>query len=379
MEREIALPQWVFGLSGYAHLGDGRIVLASRRDGTDRLSVLDPRTGGQDPWDAGYDSVAALVGDGGDRVAVVGGSGTRSWELALGEAGAALSVVRPALGTPVEDGYVSQPEHVEFRSPGCTARAFFYAPAHPHCRVPAGEKPPLIVTCHGGPTGAASPVLSLAVQFWTSRGFAVAVVHYHGSTGDGRGYMRRQRGEWGRLDVEDCVAAARHLAEKGAVDPRRMSIRGKSAGGLTLLAALIFHDVFRAGVCYYAVADLESLAGDTHKFESRYLEGLIGPYPEAKEVYRSRSPLVHARRLRTPVIFFQGLEDAIVPPAQTESLLQVLRERKLPHAYVTFENEGHGFRQQASIERALEAELAFLGTESDVYKSGQGIRAPSES
>lgn len=370
MEAEVALPQWVFGLSRYALLGDGRIVFASTRDGSDSLIVLDPRTGRGEPWDVGYSSIAAVRGDGRDTVAVVGGSGTRAWELAVGRPGSALSVVGSTLAAPLEEEYLSEPRHVEVPAEGGSAYAFVYPPVHPHFRMEAGESPPLVVTCHGGPTGAASPVLDLAVQFWTSRGFALADVDYRGSTGYGRAYMERLRGEWGRLDVADAVAAARYLGDRREVDPRRMFIRGKSAGGLTVLGALVFHDLFRAGACYYAVADPESLAGDTHKFESRYLETLIGPWPEKKDVYRSRSPLAHAERLRTPVIFFQGLEDPIVPPSQTEAFVRVLRERKLPHAYLTFEGERHGFRQSASIRRALEAELSFyLGTESNFYNS----------
>ncbi len=215
------------------------------------------------------------------------------------------------------------------------------------------------MTSHGGPTAAASSGLNLSIQFWTSRGFAVVDVNYGGSTGYGRAYRERLDGEWGVVDVDDCIHAARHLAENGMVDPKRMAIRGRSAGGLTTLCALVFHDVFSAGASHYGIADLEGLAKNTHKFESRYMDGLIGPLPEAVERYRQRSPIHHTDRLSTPVIVLQGLEDKVVRPAQAEALVQALDAKGLPYACLMFPEEGHGFRKAPSIRRALEAELYF--------------------
>ncbi len=214
---------------------------------------------------------------------------------------------------------------------------------------------------HGGPTGAASPAYSATVQFWTTRGFAVVDVNYRGSTGYGRAYRRLLDGQWGVADVEDCVAAARTLVERGEVDGERLAIRGGSAGGYTTLCALTFHDLFAAGASYYGIADAELLAAETHKFESRYTDGLIAPYPEGREVYIERSPIHHLERLSCPVILFQGLDDRVVPPSQAETMVAALKERGLPHAYLAFEGEGHGFRKAETIARALEAELSFYG------------------
>ncbi len=214
---------------------------------------------------------------------------------------------------------------------------------------------------HGGPTASASPALNLAVQFWTTRGFGVVDVDYGGSTGYGRAYRERLRGQWGVVDLADCVAAARWLADQGEVDPDRLAIRGGSAGGYTTLCALTFSDVFAAGASYYGVADAEALARDTHKFESRYLDGLIGPWPAAAATYRARSPIHFTDRLSCPVILLQGLEDAVVPPSQAEAMVAALRAKGIPHAYLAFPGEQHGFRQAAHIRRALEAELSFYG------------------
>ena len=242
---------------------------------------------------------------------------------------------------------------------GRTAHAFHYAPRNAAFEAPAGEHPPLIVISHGGPTAMATNALKLAIQFWTSRGFAVLDVNYGGSTGYGRAYRRLLSGQWGIVDVEDCVAGARFLAEQGLADADRLAIRGGSAGGFTTLAALAFHDVFKAGASYYGVADLRALDADTHKFESRYTTDLIAPMPEREALYAERSPIHHAHRMSCPVIFFQGLDDKVVPPAQSESMVAAMRARGIPVAYLPFEGEGHGFRKKESLQRALEAELSF--------------------
>jgi len=224
---------------------------------------------------------------------------------------------------------------------------------------PDGDLPPLLVFSHGGPTSTTYTALSLGLQYWTSRGFAVVDVNYGGSTGYGRAYRERLKGKWGVVDTADCVNAARYLEREGKVDGKRMAIRGGSAGGYTTLSALVFHDVFAAGASRYGVADIELLAKETHKFESRYCDSLIGPYPASADVYRERSPINHADKLSCPVILFQGLEDKVVPPSQSEVLVSALREKKLPFAYLTFEGEQHGFRKAETIVRTLEAELYF--------------------
>jgi dipeptidyl aminopeptidase/acylaminoacyl peptidase len=232
---------------------------------------------------------------------------------------------------------------------------------NPDFRAPVDERPPLIVMSHGGPTGSTSAVLNYAVQFWTSRGFAVVDVNYGGSTGYGRAYRERLNGQWGIVDVDDCVNAARWLASQGLVDGDRMAIRGGSAGGYTTLCALTFRDVFAAGAGHYGIADAGALARDTHKFESRYTDGLIGPWPEAEAVYEERSPIFHTDLLSTPLILFQGLEDRVVPPNQAEMMAAALDAKGIPHALIEYEGEQHGFRRAENIMRTASAELSFYG------------------
>ena len=261
-----------------------------------------------------------------------------------------------------DEGYVSTARPITFPTTGGRdAHALYYPPVNPDVVAPERELPPLLVFIHGGPTSSAAPSLALSRQFWTSRGFAVADVNYGGSTGFGSEYRRRLDGAWGVVDVDDCIAAARHLADRGDVDPDRLAIRGGSAGGFTTLAALTSHHTFGAGASHYGVADLEALALETHKFESRYLDRLIGPYPEMADVYRDRSPINHIEHCTTPLIVFQGLEDEVVPPAQAEMIVGALAANGVPHAYLPFEGEQHGFRIAANIVRALEAELWFYG------------------
>jgi dipeptidyl aminopeptidase/acylaminoacyl peptidase len=272
----------------------------------------------------------------------------------------AFQPVREAFPLALDPAWIAMPESLEFATgSGERAHGFLYRPANPDCRGEPGRRPPLLVKSHGGPTAATSSALDLAVQFWTSRGFALLDVNYRGSTGFGRAYRDRLRGEWGIVDVEDCVQAARFAAAEDVADPARLAIRGGSAGGYTTLCALTFHDVFQAGASYYGIGDLEALARDTHKFESRYLDRLVGPYPERRDLYRSRSPIHHAEQLSCPVIFFQGLEDRVVPPAQSEAMAAALAERGIPYAYVPFAGEQHGFRRAESQRTALEGELYF--------------------
>jgi dipeptidyl aminopeptidase/acylaminoacyl peptidase len=265
--------------------------------------------------------------------------------------------------------YLTTVQAVEFPTTGGnTAFGLFYPPHNPDCSPPADDMPPLLVKCHGGPTSAASSALSLGTQYWTSRGIAVLDVNYGGSTGFGRAYRERLHRNWGIVDVDDCVNGARYLADRGLVDGRRAVISGGSAGGYTTLAALVFRDFFQGGASYYGVSDIAALARDTHKFESRYLDWLIGPYPDEEALYRERSPLFHADRLSKPVIFFQGDEDAVVPPNQTEAMVAALGRSGLPVGYFLFSGEQHGFRKGSNIQRCLDAELYFYAVQ--VFRTG---------
>ncbi len=347
-DGEIGHPAWGFGGSSYAFRPDGGIAAVVTCQGVDRLDGA----GGAASWAS---SVEALRWQGDHAVAVAA-----SWDReAVVLRGA--EILRPARALGLDPALCPAPELLTFPTTGGEqAHAVFYAPANPDVVGPVGERPPLLVLAHGGPTGAARTALDLGIRYWTSRGFAVVDVNYRGSTGFGRAYRHRLQGQWGVLDVDECLAAARHLVDRGAVAGDRLLIRGGSAGGFTVLAALVFHDVFAAGACRYGVADLEVLARDTHKFEARYLDRLIGPYPEARDLYLERSPIHHVDRLRTPTIVLQGAEDVIVPPNQSEAIVAALRANEVRHAYLLFPGEQHGFRQAATIVRALEAELAFF-------------------
>jgi dienelactone hydrolase len=362
MQAEFGRPQWLFGQSMYGFEDEGRIVATCIEQGVSRLGRIHVARGTWEPIATDCTDIDQLqVGPG--FVVMIGGSPSRPSQLLRVDL---ASGAHEVLATSVDDlpdaGYLDAPERLEYPSAGGrTAHAFFYPPANPSCAAPPGERPPLIVTSHGGPTSMTTSTLRLAVRYWTSRGFAVVDVNYGGSTGFGRAYRDLLAGRWGIVDVEDCVAAARHLAEAGRVDANRMAIRGGSASGFTTLAALINADVFKAGACFYGVSDLAGLDADTHKFESRYTEWLVAPPPERERLYRERSPLLHADRLRCPMIFFQGLDDKAVPPAQSETMVRALKDRGIPVAYLAFEGEGHGFRRAATLQRCLEAELYFYG------------------
>ena len=262
----------------------------------------------------------------------------------------------------IDSAFFSQPEAIEFPTDGdLTAHAFFYPPRSRQFRGPDGDRAPLIVISHGGPTGATNAAFNLSTQFWTSRGFGVVDVNYGGSTGYGREYRRRLNGQWGKVDVDDCINAARFLVQRGDADPNRLIVRGGSAGGYTTLAALAYRDIFRAGASYYGISDLEALARDSHKFEAQYEHSLVGPYPERRDLYRERSPIHFVDRIACPLILFQGLEDRVVPPNQSELMYQAVVRRGLPAAYVEFVGEGHGFRRAENIKRSLENELYFYG------------------
>ena len=277
-----------------------------------------------------------------------------------GSTPAGHAVLRPARDLDIDTGWFSSPEPILFATTGDRfAHALHYPPTSPTTNGPEGDAPPLVVMIHGGPTSAARPQLNLGIQFWTSRGFGVVDVNYGGSTGYGRSYRRRLIGEWGIVDVDDCVGATRYLVDHGHADRDKLIIRGGSAGGFTTLAALTFREVFAAGCSMYGVADLEALARDTHKFEARYLDSLVGPYPDRRDIYEERSPIHHTDELECPLLVLQGLEDEIVPAAQSEMIVAALADKGVPHAYLAFEGEQHGFRRAETIMRALEAEASF--------------------
>jgi dipeptidyl aminopeptidase/acylaminoacyl peptidase len=363
LEAEFAGPDWAFGQSTYAFLPDGRLVAAWTEGGRARLGLLSPGSTTPEPLETPYTAVASMQPFAQGVVAISASTTEEPAIVVIDIAGGSGQVVRRSRSTHVDGRLLSEPRHIEFPTEGGrTAHAFHYPPANAGYAGPEGERPPLLVRSHGGPTGAASPALRLDVQFWTSRGIAVVDVDYGGSTGYGRDYRKRLEGQWGVVDAQDCVNAARYLVALGHADGRRLMIRGSSAGGYTTLCALTFHDVFAAGASYYGVADAEALARDTHKFESRYLDGLIGPYPERADLYRRRSPVHFPERLTAPIIVFQGLDDRVVPPAQAEAMVAARREKGLPFAYLTFAGEQHGLRKAENIRRAAEAELWFFAT-----------------
>jgi dipeptidyl aminopeptidase/acylaminoacyl peptidase len=360
MEADFAAPLWVFGLSTYGWLDEKTLACLYQSSGFWRLAILDPQSGRLEPVDTDLTELASIVAGQGHAVFVGGSAAQVSAIHRLDGKSREVTLLHRPAGIAFPQEAIAQPRAVDFPSPGgATAHALFYPPHNPAWASMPGESPPLLVTCHGGPTASASTALNLGIQYWTSRGFAVLDVNYRGSTGYGRAYRKMLDGAWGVADVEDCVAGAQGLAAQGLVDGARMAIRGSSAGGLTVLCALAFHDTFAAGASYYGVSDLVALAEDTHKFESRYLESLVGPYPARADLYRARSPIHAAARLSCPVIFFQGAEDRVVPPTQAEAMAAALRARGLAAPLLLFPGEQHGFRREETIRRALEAELDF--------------------
>jgi dipeptidyl aminopeptidase/acylaminoacyl peptidase len=360
LEAEFAFPDWVFGIRNYAFAPDGTIVAIGRSDGADRLYRIPP--GGQASALDLPDTEMADVDVAGDRVVLMG-AGPQSFNaiVVLDLRDLSRETIRVSSTAEVEPEAVSVPEPIEFpTTDGRTAHGMFYRPTNAAFKGPAGELPPLIVTSHGGPTAQAFGALSIPTQLFTSRGFAVLDVDYGGSTGYGKEYRKRLEGEWGVVDVDDCVNGARWLAQRGDVDGERLSIRGGSASGYTTLSTLAFRDVFAAGVSYFGIGDLLAFAKETHKFESRYLDRLLGPLPEATEIYRQRSPNNYADQIKAAVLILQGLEDRVVPPTEAERIVDALWERRIPHAYIAFEGEDHGFRKAESLTRSFEAELSFL-------------------
>ncbi|HSF72380.1 MAG TPA: S9 family peptidase, partial [Microcoleus sp.] len=360
MAAEFGLPQWVFGMSTYAVVSESKIICTYTQQGNWHLASLDLTTKQLTTIETPYTDISSVKARG-ETVVFLAGSPTESTAIVqFNLATSQRSILRQASNLSINPGYLSVPEPIEFPTENnLTAFGFFYPPKNQDFAAPAGEKPPLVVKSHGGPTAATSSSMNLKIQYWTSRGFAVLDVNYGGSTGYGREYRKRLQDSWGIVDVDDCANGAKYLAQKGLVDGERMAIAGGSAGGYTTLCALTFRDVFKAGASYYGVSDLEALATDTHKFEARYLDGLIGSYPERKDLYVARSPIHSAKRLSCPVIFFQGLEDKVVPPNQAEMMVEILKAKGLPVAYVAYEGEQHGFRRAENIKRTLDGEFYF--------------------
>jgi dipeptidyl aminopeptidase/acylaminoacyl peptidase len=361
-DTEFGRPQWILGTATWASAGADCLVVSFTANGRWHLGRVDPATGVLTPIAPDLQPDEWLAASPSQVVLVAGQSRAADAVVAVPLDGGEARVLKRASDVALEPASVSVAEPIEFPTASGQAHAFYYAPRNGSCRAPEAERPPLIVIGHGGPIAAADPTFDLKIQFWTSRGFAVVDVNYGGSTGFGRDYRRRLNGQWGIVDVEDLIDAARHLAAAGLADGRRLAIRGGSAGGYTVLAALTQHpDVFAAGASYYGVSDLEALIADSHKFEARCLDILVGPYPAMRDEYRRRSPIHAVDRLACPLILFQGLEDKVVPPNQSEMMAEALRVKGVPVAYLAFEGEQHGFRRAETIIRSLEAELWFYG------------------
>jgi dipeptidyl aminopeptidase/acylaminoacyl peptidase len=361
---DLGHPQWIFTLQTHVELEDGTIVVIRTEDATERLAAIDKGGGAVRDLGLPYTAFGApSISARGGKVAFAAATPARQPEVVVVDvASGEVETVRTASDETVDPALVAEPSAISYPTgDGDTSHGFYYPPTNPEFVGPEDEKPPLIVVSHGGPTSHVTPALDHEFLFWTSRGFGVVDVNYRGSSGFGRAYRDKLQGTWGVVDTEDCVNAARYLAETGEVDGKRLAIRGGSAGGYATLCALVFHDEFAAGASYYGVADAEALARDTHKFESRYLDGLIGPYPERADLYRERSPIHFVERLSSPVILFQGLEDEIVPPNQAETMVAAMAANGIPHAYLAFEGEQHGFRKAETEIRCLEAELYFYG------------------
>jgi len=360
-DAEFGAPQWVFGQRFYAFSGPDEIVCIYSDPGGAKLGRIDLHTGKLHHIELFYSTLGSVQVSGKTAAMFAGSSTLAERVLVLDLDTFAQEVVKVANPAHIESGFFSLPKPIEFPTEhGLTAHAIYYPPRNQDHEPPAGEKPPLVVHCHGGPTGSAGPTYPFEYQYWTSRGLALVDVNYGGSTGYGRAYRQRLNGNWGVVDVDDCINAARHLVDQGLADPGRVSITGGSAGGFTALLSLTRRDFYNAGASHYGIGDLELFVKETHKFESHYGETLVGPYPERADVYRERSAIHFADQMRCPVILFQGDEDMIVPPDQAESFVEACRRNHLPYAYVLFQGEQHGFRQDKNIRRAFEGELSFL-------------------
>ena len=362
MQAEFGAPAWALGTHTFAFESADRIVCKYVENGFWKLATLDTQRTQFTPIETPYTEMSRgdIKAAPGQAVLEAGSTALPDSLVSLNPDTGELTPLRESRPIPVASGYISEPRAIEFETTGGkTAHAYYYAAKNVDFVGPASERPPLLVVSHGGPTGSAATSFNLSYQFWTSRGIAVVDVNYGGSTGYGTEYRRRLNGQWGIVDIDDCINAALHLVREDEVDVDRLMVRGGSAGGYTTLASLTFRDVFKVGASYYGVSDLEGLATETHKFESRYLDSMIGPYPERRDLYLERSPIHHTDQLSCPIILLQGLEDRVVLPNQAERMVDALRDKGLPVAYIPFEGEQHGFRKSENIKRALEAELYF--------------------
>ncbi|TWT00543.1 S9 family peptidase [Planomicrobium sp. CPCC 101079] len=360
MEAEFGSPSWIFGRSDYAFIDETNIAAAYTQNGSRRLAKIDAQTGDIAPFEVRFNSFSFIQSNGTELAFIAASPTEFPRVIRMDPEGIRIKEIKASSGLALDAEYLSIPESIEYPTEGGkTAHAIYYRPKNPDYVAPADEKPPLLVHVHGGPTSSSPSTLNLALQYWTSRGFAVVDVNYGGSTGYGREYRERLKGNWGIVDVQDCANAVRYLVERGEVDSSRVAIAGGSAGGYTTLASLVFTDVYTAGASHFGLSELEIFAQETHKFESRYMDGLLGPYPEAKDVYYERSPIHFSGQLSCPVIFFQGTDDKIVPPNQAELMVEALKAKGLPVAYISFEGEGHGFRMAQNIKRSLDAEFFF--------------------
>jgi dipeptidyl aminopeptidase/acylaminoacyl peptidase len=357
---EFGAPQWGFGMTSYAFVGAHEIVCLYSETGGTKLGHLDTGSGALKQIELLYTDLSGVAASA-RRVALVAASPTLSERILVVDVDTGKQeVVKVSNPAHMDPGYFSIPQAIEFPTEGgVTAHAFYYPPKNKDFEAQSGERPPLVVHCHGGPTSSVGSSFDLTFQYWTSRGFGIVDVNYGGSSGYGRAYRQRLNGNWGVVDVDDCINAARYLVERGLADGKRIAITGGSAGGFTTLVALTKRDFFNAGASHFGVGDLVTFAKETHKFESHYLDTLVGPYPERADLYRDRSAVNFADGLDCPVILFQGLEDKVVPPAQAEEFVAVCKKKNLPYAYVAFEGEQHGFRQAKNIRRSIEGELYF--------------------
>jgi dipeptidyl aminopeptidase/acylaminoacyl peptidase len=360
MEAEFGLPQWVFGMSTYAFESPERIICTYSQRGMSHLASLDTETLELEEIETPYTYISGVRASAGRALFLAGSPIDKLAVVLLDLETKLFQVLRYSSETKIDPGYTSRPQEIEFPTTGGrTAYGFFYPPSNKDFRGPEGEKPLLLVMSHGGPTGATTPVYDAEIQYYASRGISVLDVNYGGSTGYGRAFRQRLNGQWGVVDVEDCLNGARYLVKRGDVDGDRLMITGGSAGGYTTLCALTFHDLFKAGASHFGIGDLEPFVGDTHKFESRYLDNLVGPYPEKRDIYRERSAINYTDQLSCPMILFQGSEDKIVPPNQSRKMYEAVKAKGIPVAYLEFEGEQHGFRKAENIKRALDAELYF--------------------
>jgi dipeptidyl aminopeptidase/acylaminoacyl peptidase len=373
LDAEFAEPDWVFGNANYGFDSDGALVATWSSDGRGQLGLVSQ--GRAERWSLPFTNYSYVTPGAGAVFAIAASPSKPAAVVRLTDGGG--EVVKASRNVALDPAHFSHPEAIEFPTGGGdAAHALFYPPAHAEWTGPAGERPPVLVLIHGGPTSATTSTLNLAVQYWTTRGIAVVDVNYRGSSGYGRAYRQKLDRAWGIADVEDCAAVITWLDRQGRIDGQQALIRGGSAGGFTTLAALAFTDRFAGGASLYGVADLELLARDTHKFEARYLDSLVGPWPQAAAEYERRSPIYHVDQISSPLILFQGLDDKVVPPEQTDIMYRALRDRGVPVAFLAFEGEQHGFRKAETVIEVVRAELEFYGRVLGFTPAGPGPSLP---